>query len=144
MGRVFGLDVHHRYVHAYAWHAGQGRHFRFANTPAGHAFLSTLTAEDEAALEATGRAFALYDRIAPHVRRVVVANPLAMRRLGSGRHTDRVDAERLAVMLLLGTLKAVWVPPAPIAELRRLLRYRERIQSAITRLVNPIGATFRG
>ena len=145
MGRVFGLDVHNRYVHAYAWHAGQGRHFRFANTPEDwHAFLSTLTAEDEAALEATGSAFALYDRIAPHVRRVVVANPLAMRRLGSGRHTDRVDAERLAVMLLLGTLKEVWVPPAPIAELRRLLRYRERIQSAITRLVNPIGATFRG
>ena len=96
------------------------------------------------ALEATGSAFALYYRIAPHVRRVVVANPLEMRRLGSGRHTDRLDAERLVAMHLVGALKEVWVPPAPIAELRRLLRYRERIQSSITRLTNQIWATLRG
>jgi transposase len=145
VGRVFGLDVHNRYVHGYEWHEGQGRHFRFANTPEDwNSFLSTVTSEDEVALEATGSAFALYYRIAPHVRRVVVANPLEMRRLGSGRHTDRVDAERLVFMVLLGTLKEVWVPPTPIAELRRLLQYRERIQNGITRLSNQIWATLRG
>lgn len=44
-----------------------------------------------------------------------------MRRPGSGRHTDRVDAERLAQMLALGTVPAAWVPPADVRAIRALI-----------------------
>jgi len=143
--RYIGLDVHKAYIHGYVFAPGErGRHFRFANTPADwERFLATVTAHDQVALEATNSAFPLYDRIVGRVGKVLVAHPLAMRRLGSGRHTDRVDAERLAQMLALGTLPAVWVPPPPVRELRRLLTTRERMQSHITRLTNEIRAALR-
>jgi transposase len=143
--RYLGLDVHKAYIHGFVFAPGErGRHFRFANTPAEwERFLATVTADDHVALEATTSAFPRYDRIVGRAGKVLVAHPLGMRRLGSGRHTDRVDAERLAQMLALGTLPTVWVPPPPVRELRRLLTTRERIQNQVTRLTNEIRAALR-
>jgi transposase len=58
---------------------------------------------------------------------VVVANPLELKRYGSGRHTDEVDVERLAKMLTLGTVPTVWVPPQKVREVRQLLHHREAL-----------------
>lgn len=69
----------------------------------------------------------MYDRLLPHVGKVLLANPVELKRLGSGRHTDRVDAERLAKMLALGTLPTVWVPPPAVRAVRRLWQYRDRL-----------------
>lgn len=92
-------------MHGCEWLAEEqkGRHFRFPNTGDGWAtFLRQLDRECWVALEVAGNAFEVHDLLSPHVGRVLLANPVELKRLGSGRHTDRVDAERLAKMLALG------------------------------------------
>lgn len=100
MPRYFGLDLHKRYVHGCEWltEEQKGRHFRFPNTEDGWAaFVQQLEQECWVALEVTGNAFEAQDRLSPHAGKVLLANPLELKRLGSGRLTDRVDAERLDV-----------------------------------------------
>lgn len=142
-----GLDLHARYVHGYIWpsQAKKGRHFRFPNDPdAWSTFIRNQVDRNTwIALEATGNAFHVYDILAPHAGKVVVADTLTLKRYGDGRHTDRVDAERLAHMLALGTLRPVWVPPAPIRELRSLLQYRDRLVADRIRITNRARAVLR-
>ena len=133
MPRYIGLDLHSRYVHGCEWNSEASgkhreRHFRFETTPEGWAqLLAELDAECHIAFEVTGDAFEVHDRLAPHVAEVLLANPLELKRLGSGRHTDRTDAARLAKMLALGTVPTVWVPPQAMREVRRLLAYRAKL-----------------
>jgi len=127
MRRYLGLDVHKHYIHGYWFHPGQkGAHCRFPNTPEGWQQLAAHVTPDTAiALEATGNAFQLYDLLVTRAGQVAVAPPLLLKRFGSGRHTDRVDAERLAKMLALGTLPTVWVPPVEVRAIRALLQQVE-------------------
>ncbi|NPV69887.1 MAG: IS110 family transposase [Firmicutes bacterium] len=131
MPRYFGLDLHKDYVHGCEWITGveKGRHFRFPNTPeARQRFVSVdIDQASRVAIEVTGNAFQIHDLLSPVAGQVVMANPVEMKRLGSGRHTDRVDAERLAKMLALGTVPAVWVPPHEIREMRDLVCLREQL-----------------
>ena len=149
MPRYFGLDVHKSYVHGCELRVDEAgnpreRHFRFPNCPEAWAqFTAGLGQDTRVALEVTGSAFEVHDILVPHARQVVVANPVAMRRLGGGRHTDRQDAARLARMLALGTLPGVWVPPGPVREVRRLLRVHERLGSYRRALLNQARAVLR-
>lgn len=131
MPRYFGLDLHKDYVHGCEWitEVGKGRHFRFPNTPeAWQRFVSAgIDRASRVAIEVTGNAFQVYDLLSPVTGEVVMANPVEMKRLGSGRHTDRVDAERLAKMLALGTVPAVWAPPQEVREMRALVCHREKL-----------------
>jgi len=95
------------------------------------------------ALEVTGSAFELHDALSPHVDQALLANPVDLKRLGSGRHTDRVDAARLAKMLAVGTLPTVWVPPQPMREVRRLVYYRARLASSRRRAINQAKVVLR-
>jgi transposase len=79
------------------------------------------------ALEVTGSAFEVHDMLSARSGKVLLANPLALKRLASGRHTDRVDVIRLAQMLALGMVPPVSAPPHPAREVRRLLYYRDRL-----------------
>src|SRR5690606_17843902 len=80
MPRYIGLDVHKRYVHACEFRPDrpegqQERHFRFPNTPeACTALVAELDREAVVALEVTGNAFEIYDTLAPHAGKVLVAN----------------------------------------------------------------------
>lgn len=146
MSRFIGLDLHKEYIHGCEWSPvdPRERHFRFPNTQeAWEQFLAELDGSCQVALEVTGGAFEIYDRLAEVAGQVVVANPLEMKRLGSGRHTDRNDAARLAKMLALGVLPGVWVPPASIRELRNLLRFRERLVCTRRRFINQAKAVLR-
>ena len=102
MPRYIGLDLHKEYVVGceFVPNAGRGqqeRHFRCPTTSGGWSKVLTHLGDDcVVAVEVTGNAFEVYDSLVPHAQTVVVANPLEMRRLGSGRHTDKVDAARLA------------------------------------------------
>ncbi len=143
MGRYYvALDLHGRYVHVCEFRpdapAGkQERHRRFPNTPeAWTAFVATLDRDAVVSLEVTSGAFEVYDLLAAHAGQVLVANPGELRRLGSGRHTDRVDAAGLAKMAALGVLPTVWVPPQPMRQVRRLLKTRERLVSQRQALLN--------
>jgi transposase len=140
--RYIGLDLHARYIHGCEWNpeADDGhkeRHFRFPNTPDGWAqLLPQLDRTCWVALEVTGSAFEVHDVLSAHVGRVLLANPIDLKRFGSGRHTDRVDAARLAKMLAVGTIPTVWVPPQPMREVRRIVYYRARLASNRRRAIN--------
>jgi transposase len=112
-------------------------------TPPRTAFTALQGHHRVVAIEVTGNAFEIYDSLLPYAGKVVVANPLEMRRLRSGRHTDKVDASRLAKMLALGTLPTVWVPPAPVRAVRRLLAGRERLMSMRTAAINQAKTILR-
>lgn len=147
MARYWGIDLHKEYVHACEWDpvSRQKRHFRFPNSRAGWArFIDQHLGPDcQVAIEVTGNAFEVHDWLSPHVEQVLLANPNELKRLGSRRHTDRVDAERLAKMLALGTLPTVWVPPVVIREMRALLRHRGALVSDRTRCINRARAVLR-
>ena len=89
MTRFMGLDLHKNYIHGYVFQPGQkGTHFRFSNTPDEWArFLATrLTPETAVAIEATGNAFTMDDRLVCHALQVVVIHPAGLKGLGAGRH----------------------------------------------------------
>jgi transposase len=140
--RYIGLDLHKAHVvgcelRLDAGPGQQERHFRCPTTADGRSEVFTHLGDDcMVAIEATGNAFEVYDLPLPHAQSVLVANPLEMKRLGSGKHTDKVDSARLAKMLALETLPTVWAPPAPEREVRRLLSARERRTSMRTAAIN--------
>ena len=147
--RYIGLDLHARYIHGCEWKpevadGGKKQHFRSPDTPDGWAqLLPQLDRTCWVALEVTGSAFETHDVLSPHVDRVLLANPVDLKRLGCGRHTDWVDAARLAKMLAVGTLPTVWVPPQPMREVRRLLYYRARLASNRRRAINQAKVVLR-
>jgi transposase len=55
-----------------------------------------------------------------------------------GRKTDSKDSEWLADLLRHGLLKASFIPPAPIRELRDLSRYRKSLVQERAREVNRV------
>lgn len=54
----------------------------------------------------------------------------------AGYKTDRLDAERLAELGAHGLLRASFIPPAPIRELREITRYRKSLVQARTSEIN--------
>jgi len=147
--RYIGLDLHKEYVHGCEWvpDADPGhkeRHFRFPNTSASWSrLIAQLTRDCWVAIEVTGSAFEIHDLLSPHAGRVLLANPVELKRLGSGRHTDRSDALRLAKLLATDAIPAVWVPPVPVREVRRLLHYRARLLTHHHRCIYQARAVLR-
>jgi transposase len=147
--RYIGLDLHKMYIHGCEWTptapaSQKAKHFRFPNTHAGWTWLlDQVDGTCWVALEVTGSAFEAYDRLSPHVERVLLANPRELKRLGARRHSDRVDAERLAKVLALDSLPTVWVPPLAMREVRRLLRYRYGLVRAHRRCMSQAKRVFQ-
>lgn len=59
--------------------------------------------------------------------KLVLVNPAPMRNV-PGRKSDRNDASWIADLLAHGLLRASFVPPAPIMELRDLTRTRQQLK----------------
>lgn len=59
-----------------------------------------------------------------------------------GRKTDTIDAAWLALLLSRGLLRASFVPPPPIRELRDLCRYRKALINERSREVNRVHKTL--
>jgi transposase len=68
---------------------------------------------------------------------LLLANPYHMHNI-PGRKTDQNDAEWIADLLAHGLLKASFVPPRPIQELRDLTRYRVKLMGEFNRVHNRI------
>ena len=79
------------------------------------------------ALESTGVYWKpVFNLLEGEGRTIVLVNPQHMRAV-PGRKTDVKDAEWLADLLRHGLVKASFIPPAPIRELRELTRYRKTL-----------------
>lgn len=68
---------------------------------------------------------------------LVLLNPQHVKAL-PGHKTDRVDAARIAELLQYGLVRASFVPPQEIRELRDLVRRRVHLQQDRNRVVNRI------
>ena len=92
------------------------------------AFAKKLSKEDVVVVEATGNASSVVAVIAPHVKRVVIANPKHVRVIAHAKFkTDTIDASVLAQLYASGFLPEVWIPDEPTQALRRQVTRRNQI-----------------
>ena len=143
--RFFGLDVHRDFCEVAIAEGGEVRLAgRVQTEPETLAlFAQSLAFDDEVALEATGNALGIARIIAPHVRRVVLANPKAVKGITqAGAKTDKIDARTLAKLLAGGFLPAVWLPDEQTRILRRRISARAQLVRQRTRAKNQVHATL--
>jgi transposase len=107
------------------------------------AFAKRMGQEAEVVIEATGNTMAVANLIAPHVKRVLIANPLQVRAIAHAKvKTDKIDALTLAKLHAAGFLPEVWQPDDTTERLRRQVAQRAIIVQARTRLKNRIHAVL--
>jgi len=126
--RYIGVDIHKQYLMV----GGQNRNREWILRPrlvqvnqfrdwAEKNFRKT----DAVVIEATGSVWDIYDIIAPHVGKILVADARSIRQIAEARvKTDKRDIERMITQLLGGIVPEVWVPPVPVRELRSLISFR--------------------
>jgi transposase len=145
--RIVGLDIHR--VFAEAVMLDEGKVIRLGRVGMTREHLDTfartvLTHDDHIVVEATGNATAVAEVLAPHVGRVVIANPRQVRLIAEARiKTDVIDATVLARLYASGFLPEVWVPDAHTEALRRqvtrrmqIVRQRARLKTMIQSILH--------
>lgn len=86
----------------------------------------------------------LYEQVRPLAAHVAVAHPGKLRLIyGSKRKNDKVDAAKLAKLLLLDMVPAVHVPSIDVRAWRSLIILRQRVMSQVVRAKNQIRAVLR-
>jgi transposase len=101
-----------------------------------HDWLETLQVS-VGALQSTGVFWKPVFNLLEDGRTIVLVNPQHIKAV-PGRKTDVKDAEWLADLVRHGLLKARFIPPAPIRELRELTRYRKSLAEARAREVSRV------
>jgi transposase len=87
----------------------------------------------------------LYDELSKIAWRVVVAHPAHLRLIfRSKRKNDRIDAQKLAKMLILDMVPTVHVPSRGVRAWRGMIEHRARQVDERTRLKNGLRALLRG
>ena len=86
----------------------------------------------------------LHDHLAGIAQRVVVAHPGQLRLIFRSKHkNDRVDARKLALLLMLDQIPPVHVPTLNTREWRGLIEFRTRLVNDRTQTKNRLRALFR-
>ena len=140
--RIIGMDIHRVAAEVVALLNGQLT--RVGRIPMSRAGLQAfakkeLTHDDHVVVEATGNAAAVVEILAPHVNRVVIANPKQVRLIAHARiKTDAIDAAVLAKLYVSGFLPEVWIPDERTLMLRRQVARRTQLVRQRVRLKNLI------
>src|SRR5215831_17277669 len=88
-------------------------------------FFAQLPPQTPIAIEASGTWWWLVDLLEHLGHRPVLSHPKQTKAIAAARlKNDRVDAERLALLLRGDLLPTVWIPPAALREARELVRHR--------------------
>lgn len=86
----------------------------------------------------------LHDQLAPFCKRVAVAHPGQLRLIFRGkRKSDRVDAQKLAKLLLLDEVPPVHVPSIDVRSWRGMIEHRAGLVDKRTRAKNGLRAVLR-
>ena len=139
--RIIGLDIHRAFAEAVAWDDGKLKRLGRVDMrrPLLEAFAKKLSKDDVVVVEATGNAASVAAVIAPHVKKVVIANPKQVRVIAHAKiKTDTIDASVLAQLYASGFLPEVWIPDEPTQALRRQVTRRNQIVRQRSRLKNII------
>jgi transposase len=116
-----GLDIHHVFAEAVMLDEGKVVRLGRVGMTREHlgAFARTLTHDNHVVVEATGNAGAVAEVIAPHVGRVIIANPRQVRLIAHAKiKTDTIDATVLTKLYASNFLPEVWVPDAGTQAMR--------------------------
>jgi transposase len=143
--RFVGLDVHRDFCEVAIAEAGEVRLAGRVRTEPGalELFAQSLGGDDQVALEVTGNSLEIARIIEPHVGRVVLANPKAVKGITrAGAKTDKIDARVLAKLLAGGFLPAVWLPDEQTRILRRRISARAQLVRQRARAKNQVHATM--
>src|SRR5215470_49767 len=137
-----GLDVHKKSVTACVlWASGRRRQIRQFGT-----FTRDLLAMSDwlrscgvtpVAMESTGVYWKPVWNLLEGQFEVLLVNAQHIQAV-PGRKTDQKDSEWIADLLQHGLLRASFVPPTPIRELRDLTRYRASLAQEINRIANRV------
>ena len=95
------------------------------------------------AMESTGVYWHPIFNLLEEGRTIILVNAQHMKAL-PGRKTDVLDSQWLADLLRHGLLKASFIPPKPIRELRELTRYRKTLVQERTQEVNRLQKLLEG
>jgi transposase len=88
-------------------------------------FFAQLPPHTPIAIEASGTWWWLVDLLERLGHDPILSNPKQTKAIAAARlKNDRVDAERLALLLRGDLLPTVWIPPAALREARELVRHR--------------------
>src|SRR5512140_431304 len=87
----------------------------------------------------------LYDQLKRIARHVVVAHPGQLRLIfRSKRKNDRVDARKLAMLLLMDQVPQVHVPSVEVRSWRSFIEFRRREVGKRTKVKNSLRSLLRG
>ena len=139
--RIIGLDIHRIFAEAVAWEHSKLKRLGRVDMRRDllDAFAAKLSQTDIVVIEATGNAAAAAEVIAPHVEKVVIANPKQVRAIAYAKiKTDTIDAGVLAQLYASGFLPEVWIPDDATQALRRQVTRRNQIVRQRSRLKNII------
>jgi transposase len=139
--RIIGLDIHRAFAEAVAWQEGKLKRIGRIDMRRDRltAFAATLLSTDVVVVEATGNAAAVAAVISPHVKRVVIANPMQVRVIAHAKiKTDTIDAGVLAQLYASGFLPEVWIADEATQALRRQVTRRNQVVRQRSRLKNII------
>ena len=107
-------------------------------------FLKQLQGRVYVTFEEGTQATWLHDVVRSLVTEVVVCDPRHNKLMSSGNKSDRIDAQKLAELLRLGSLKAVYHGDHGVRNLKELVRTYDSLVSDTTRVMNRLKAIFRG
>jgi transposase len=85
----------------------------------------------------------LYDLLKPHVRKLVVCDPRRNALLKEGNKSDRIDARKLAELLYLNKLRAVYHGEHGVRTLKELVRSYLTITKDLGRVMTRVKAIYR-
>lgn len=135
-----GVDLHHRRSYVVLMDQdGKVKEQRRLPNDAMPDYVAGLPKQTMAVLEATGNWSYMYDVLAAHVDKVVMAHPKRVRAIAAARiKTDRIDATTLAHLARADLLPTAYAAPVEIRELRDLVRHRAKLVRERTRHKNRI------
>lgn len=104
-------------------------------------FYSSLTEPAVIGIEASSRAIWFENMIAETGHKLVVGNPVLIRKSAPSRHkNDRRDAEHMLDLLMSGKFPAIWRRPRESSEIVDVLRLRHRLVGQRTQVYNRLQA----
>jgi len=94
--------------------------------------------------EISGQAGFIYDSLIDSVDSLTVANPSKMTWIyRTAKKNDRIDAHKMAVLLSIGQVPAVYMPRKEVRQWRETILHRRKIVSKRVQVKNRIRATLK-
>ena len=94
--------------------------------------------------EISGQAGFIYDSLIESVDTITVSNPSKMTWIyRTAKKNDRIDARKMAVLLSIAEVPAVYMPSKEVRQWRETILHRKKIVTKIVQVKNRIRATFK-